>query len=98
MFNGTIKRYKARLVAKGFNQIEGINHLETFSLVVKMTTILLLLSLAATNKWYLLQLDINRNFLHGGLDKEIYMKIRIGLKVSSNNIVCKLNHSIYDLK
>jgi len=43
----TIERYKARLEAKGYTQTEGIDYLETFSLVTKMTIIRLLLSLAS---------------------------------------------------
>ena len=47
--DGTIQRYKARLVAKGFQQTHGLDYFETLSLVVKPSTIRVILTLVVTN-------------------------------------------------
>jgi hypothetical protein len=48
---GSIARHKARLIAKGFGQEEGIDYNETFSSVVKSTTVRLVLALATQLHW-----------------------------------------------
>ena len=70
---GGKKRFKARLVMKGFSQKKGIDFDEIFSLVVKMTSIRIVLSIVATDNLHLKQLDVKIAFLHGDLDEEIYM-------------------------
>jgi hypothetical protein len=72
--DGQINRYKSRLVAKGFQQVHGIDYDETFTLVAKMDSILLSLSIAATKGWEFHQMDVKNAFLHGDLSEEIYME------------------------
>jgi hypothetical protein len=66
---GSVEIQKARLVAKGFSQVEGIDYNETFSPVAKMNYICLVLSLAASHKWEVHQMDVKSSFLHGDLQE-----------------------------
>ena len=49
--DGSLERYKARLIIRGNTQNEGIDFTETFSHVVKMTTNITIMALAASRKW-----------------------------------------------
>ncbi|XP_058187678.1 uncharacterized mitochondrial protein AtMg00810-like [Rhododendron vialii] len=62
-----------------------------------MTSIRLLISVAATHQWPLLQLDVKNAFLNGHLSEEVYMRPPPGLP-HATGLVCCLRRALYGLK
>jgi len=97
--DGSVETYKARLVAKGYTQREGIDFDETFSPVAMLKSIRILLSIAAHYDWEIWQMDVKTAFLNGDLEEDIYTMQPPGFEsVGQENLVCKLQKSIYGLK
>ena len=97
--DGSVEKYKAQLVAQGYSQVEGIDYGEIFSPVAKLTSIRLLLSLAAAYNFEVEQMDVKTTFLHGDLKEEIYMsQLEQFVEKGKENLVCKLKKSLYGLK
>ncbi|CAI6005042.1 unnamed protein product [Closterium sp. NIES-64] len=63
--------FKARYVARGFSQRDGVDFFQTFSPTPKMTTLRVLLHIAAQRDYELHSLDFSTAFLQGSLHEEI---------------------------
>ena len=72
--NGKMERFKGRLVAKGYSQQYKIDYAETFSPVVRFSSIRTLLVFAVQRGMIIHQMDVFTAFLSGELDEEIYME------------------------
>ncbi|CAI7781822.1 unnamed protein product [Closterium sp. NIES-53] len=66
--------FKARYVACGFSQRQGVDFFHTFSPTPKMTTLRVLLHVAAQRDYELHSLDFSTAFLQGSLHEEIWLR------------------------
>ena len=97
--NGSINKFKVRFVAKGFKQKDDLDFFDTFSLVISITCIRLLIATVAIFDLKIHQIDVEIAFLNGNLEKEIYMDQPEGIvEPEQESKVYKLNKSLYGLK
>ncbi|CAI7816163.1 unnamed protein product [Closterium sp. NIES-53] len=71
---GSPSVFKARYVARGFSQRQGVDFFQTFSPTPKMTTLRVLLHVAAQHDYELQSLDFSAAFLQGSLHEEIWLR------------------------
>ena len=83
--------FKYRLVAKGFKQTPGIDYDETFSPVVMLKSIRILLAIDAYYDYKIWQMNVKTAFLNGNLLEDVYMTQPEGfVDPKYPNRVCKL--------
>ncbi|CAI7813211.1 unnamed protein product, partial [Closterium sp. NIES-53] len=70
--------FKARYVARGFCQKQGVDYFQTFSSTPKMTTLQVMLYVAAQRDYELHSLDFSTAFLQGSLHEEIWLRRPLG--------------------
>lgn len=92
------QKYKARLVAVGYYQKKGRDFLESYSPVMRLTSLRIILAIANIMNMELRQLDVETAYLHGNLTEEVYMEIPDGCDFKRENYCCQLKKSIYGLK
>jgi hypothetical protein len=74
--DGFVERFKARLVAMGNTQVPGVHFEETYSPVARMTTVRMLLSIAAAQGQPVEQMDFSNAYLNaeiGDSQEPIFM-------------------------
>ncbi len=98
-------RYRSRLVAKGFADNNFYDRKEIYAPVARLGDVRFLLSSANKLRMSLAQFDIKTAFLHGELEKPVYMELPDGLCERQNESeefkkthVCKLQRALYGLK
>lgn len=97
--NGSIEKYKARLVIKGYKQRECLDYFDTYSPVTRITSIRMILAIAALRNLEVDQMDVKTVFLNGDLEEVIYMEQFEGFSSPGHEKkVCKLVKSLYGLK
>lgn len=94
-----LNRCKARLVAKGYKQKYARDYTDTFSPMIKSTTIRLVLDITISKAWPIQQSDVNNAFLQGTLTEEVYKEQPPNF-VDSDNLthLCRFRKAIYGLK
>ncbi|CAI7871759.1 unnamed protein product [Closterium sp. NIES-54] len=96
---GSSPSFKARYVARGFSQRQGVDFIETFSPTPKMTTLRVLLHVAAQRDYELHSLDFSTAFIQGSLHEEIWLRRLPGFTGSfPAGTQWSLRRPVYDLR
>ncbi|CAI7745470.1 unnamed protein product [Closterium sp. NIES-54] len=96
---GSLPAFKARYVARGFSQRQGVDYFHTFSPTLKMTTLRVLLHVAAQRDYELHSLDFSTAFLQGSLHEEIWLRRPPGFTESFTAVTqWSLRRLVYGLR
>lgn len=76
--DGAFPYYKAGLGANGQSQHPDIDYDDTFSLIVKLATIRMVLSIIVSYQWIIYQMDVKNAFLYNNLQEIVYMQQTLG--------------------
>jgi histone deacetylase 1/2 len=75
-----VYKWKARLNVHGGKQIKDVHYWETYSPVVKWSSIRMFLTLAVINKWHTRQVDFVLAYPQADIETDLYMEIPRGFE------------------
>ena len=93
--------FKSRFCAQGFSQVAGTDFGSTYAPVCRIPSVRIVLAIAASHDWNVIQLDVQTAFLQSEMKEEVYVKQPVGfekLDLNGQPYVCKLKKSLYGLK
>ena len=97
--DGRLRSYKARLCVRGDQQREGIDFFETYAPIVQMSTVRLMLTLAAKHNFVTKQVDYANAFVQAKLDTDVYVHLPSCVCANTEKKqVFKLKKSLYGLR
>lgn len=95
----SIDHYKAQLISKSFHKQPRVDFGNTFNLVVKPTTIRLILSLPISFDWSIRHIDVQNALLHGWLLEDVYKDQPLYfIHPQFPYHVVKFHKALYDIK
>jgi hypothetical protein len=97
MKQGKVDRLKSRLVVDGSKQVHGLDYSESFSPVVKYTTLRIFLAISAAYSMRVHQLDVESAFIYAPLSEVVYMHPHPEMHIPPRHCI-KLLRSLYGLK
>jgi hypothetical protein len=86
--DGSIEKHKARFVARGFSQVEGIDYDETFTPVVRYSSIQSIMAIQAEMGWKIHQMDVKTAYLNGFIEEEVYIEQPHGFEMLVREVSC----------
>jgi histone deacetylase 1/2 len=75
-----VYKWKARLNVHGGKQVKNVHYWETYSPVVKWSSIRLFLMIAAIKKWHTRQIDFVLAYPHADIETDMYMELPRGFE------------------
>ena len=98
--DGTLRGHKVRFCVRGDMQVEGRDFFETYAPVVNMSTVRMVMTLAAKHGLCTKQVDYSNAFVQAKLDETVYVWLPSDIKVAGHDgrLALKLKKSLYGLR